>query len=136
MGSSLVTEPTITRWCIKSNDLDHTAAIIATHDPGLAKTHHGSRVRTDGSLLEWDMILPQAAPLVELVPFAVEWGTSIHPTATLPNFCQLDRLELRHPNPAIMQKLLRDLQIDIAVIEADDIVIKCWIRCPNGIIEI
>src|SRR5690606_9108273 len=48
MGIDLVTSPKITRWAVKSNDLDRDAAYLATVDPRLGDLKGGSRKKPDG----------------------------------------------------------------------------------------
>ena len=49
-----------------------------------------SRRRPDGVLLEWQLTLPQLdGPFGCALPFLIDWGSSAHPTDTLPRSARL-----------------------------------------------
>lgn len=136
MGVDLISEPKITRWAMKTNDLPSDLTVLKMHHPEHGESFEGSRVKQDGSILQWNMAIPTAAPAVDLAPFAVDWKDSIHPTLTLPDECTLMEMELMHPTPSRFDKLFERLNIELKVKQGTNAEIKLKINCPNGIIEL
>ena len=133
MGIDHIERPTLTRWAIKSEKLEEDRAIISSRRPDLGEVFSGSRERTDGQLLEWSMLLPAASPTVEIVPFAVDWLGSEHPTKALPAECSLKELRLFHPDPETIQELFTALSIERSVHFAPEPAIQAYLETPNGL---
>ena len=138
MGIDLITEPCITRWALKSTQLESDLEILKKHNTELAKSFQGERAIEDGTLLQWQMSLPAAHPKIELAPFFLDWSKSdFHPTEKLPNYCSLEKIEF--------QKVKTNTKIDCCFDElftetifeeaqSDRIMIS--IKGPNGILKI
>lgn len=77
-----VTAPRTVTWAISPPDLDAAieSARARGYDPGSAQPM--SRRRPDGTLLEWRLTDGDDAHPSGLVPFLIDWGTSLHPTAS------------------------------------------------------
>ena len=106
MGIDYLTTPKITRWSLKSDDLDHDSNVLFKHNDLMGVVDKGTRKTTDGNILSWQMTLPLSAPEVEVVPFITDWSTSnMHPTDNLPEQCQLVGLDLYHTQPNVVEKL-------------------------------
>ncbi len=104
MGIDLIERPSVTRWALKSDDLIADQNTIGHYDIDLAQRAEGSRVNSSGLQLSWQMILPQSAPLVELVPFVIDWSSSeTHPCDGLrEGSCLLKSIVLKSPqNPEL-----------------------------------
>jgi hypothetical protein len=138
MGIDLLSDqPLITRWSLKADDLDDDSKVIKTYHPAMGVVHQGQRKTTSGHLLSWQMTLPLAEPLVELVPFMTDWQTSdFHPTDQLPEQCRLLELSLSHPNPPAIQPTLHALRLNLKVNRSQETVINVRLDCPRGIVEI
>lgn len=95
MGIDLINEPTITRWSLKSTDLEAEQTILNSYNPSLAAIEEGERITAEGELLKWQMTLPISTPEIELVPFMTDWSQSdMHPTDSIPLECELLELQL------------------------------------------
>jgi len=137
MGVDLLTESRITRWAIKSQNLVSDAQLLKSYRPELGITHFGQRQTSKGDLLQWGMTLPSANPLVEDVPFMTDWQTSAsHPTDSLPNSCQLLVIELSHPEPQGVQRVLNSLGLDLMVRQNAAPSIKIILETPMGEVTI
>ncbi|HET8985472.1 MAG TPA: VOC family protein [Trueperaceae bacterium] len=106
--------PQVFTWCAKARDAGATAS--AARALGLEVTvYGGSRVTPAGATLRWDLIIVDGHGLGGVVPFLIDWHDSPHPARALheraagANGLRLDRLELRHPDPAAVTNLLRGL---------------------------
>ena len=138
MGIDFLLKNQITRWAVKSNRLDKDSEVLKKYKPNMGEIKRGSRNTADGSLLEWELIMPLPKPEVELIPFFLDWSTTEkHPSELLPDMgCELLKLYATHPNPDKITSLLGILQCDLEVIKSDITAIKLVIKCPKGIIEI
>lgn len=136
MGVDIITEPRVTRWAIKSDNLGAELATLKEYNEGLAQSFEGSRKKQDGSTLKWHMALPLPSPEIELAPFAVDWKDSIHPTKSLPDECELLSIEFKHPNPAKVNELFSKLNIEHKAHQAVSTEIKLVIKSPKGVIEL
>lgn len=132
MGIDLITEPKLTRWAIKTNDLSSDVAILKEANPNMGEQFNGSRKKTDGSILEWGMALPLATPKVEILPFMIDWKTSIHPTESLSKIYPLTALKATYPEPSVIEKPLKKLGIDLEVLEAKEVSLQATIQGPKG----
>ena len=100
MGIDDLSQPKITRWSLRSNNLSKDIKAIEKVKPELGSISVGQRRTPAGRLLKWNMSLPLSSPEVELLPFLLDWSESdIHPTHGLEQNCELIGMELQHPTP-------------------------------------
>ena len=137
MGVDLLTKSQITRWAIKSTDLNHDAAVLQQANPEMGQRSGGSRKTANGSLLAWDLLMPLASPEVEILPFIIDWSAAeSHPSDQLSIQCRLVELYATHPNPQLIESTLEKLNVSLRIEPSETISIKAKIQCPNGIIEL
>ena len=136
MGIDLVTSPKITRWAVKSNDLDRDAAYLSTVDPRLGDLKGGSRKKPDGTKLIWKATVTLSEPEVEILPFVIDWKGADHPTNALPQVCKLIELRGMHPTPFMIASAVASLNIDMKIGVADPPSITAVIETPNGVVEL
>ena len=137
MGIDILTQPQITRWALKSAQMNLDGPILQSYDSNMGRMEEGQRKRSDGTVLKWSMSMPLATPEIEVVPFLTDWSAStIHPTDSLPDECRLIDLLIYHPDPASIQPVFEQLSVDCEVIQSDKASIKIKVECPNGIIEL
>ncbi len=134
MGVNLITKPTITRWARKSKTLQADVNLLKKINPVLSKTKTGMRQKQDGSILKWELSIPDAEPLVEVLPFFIDWKDSEHPTAKIPQHCTLISFELRHPKPASLEAFFKSIDSDMIIQQADEISLTASIQTPNGVV--
>ncbi len=135
MGIDLIQSPQMTRWSLKSTDLAKDSAILKKHDSKLGEIQGGQRRMTNGELLSWEMIMPLAAPEVDIIPFMTDWQkSSVHPTSQLPAQCRLLAMEFSHPEPIHLASTLDQLALDLSIQQADKAAIRAKIEGPAGII--
>ena len=137
MGIDMIGAPKITRWSLKSLDLDFDSEIVRAFRPEMGMIIGGSRKLDLGDILRWDMILPLTAPEVELIPFMVDWSrSSKHPTDSLPLECQLISLTLTHPQPDKILQVFKRLSVDTEIKYAESASISMQLNCPNGVVDL
>ena len=136
MGLDVITEPTITRWAVKSNDLSRDRAYLFTVDPNLAELKGGKRKKPDGTFLKWKATITLPEPTVEILPFVIDWKGEDHPTRELPQVCKLKKLRATAPMPYMVETAVSSLNIDVEIGVADEPSITAWIETPNGLVEL
>ncbi|MCL8014389.1 VOC family protein [Streptomyces sp. AS02] len=104
-----ITTPRTVTWAISPPDLDAAieSARAQGYDPGSAQAM--SRRRPDGTLLQWRLTDGDDAHPSGLVPFLIDWGTSLHPTASGLPTTPLLSLSATAPDPDEIRPLLTAL---------------------------
>jgi len=138
MGVDLLTKNQITRWALKSGDLEKDSAPLKKYNHEMGSIQCGSRNTAGGALLQWELIMPLPAPEVEIVPFMVDWSKSeTHPHNELPKMnCELVELYATHPNPDLFSEVHQTLGMNFRIDQAEKMGLKLRLSCPKGIIEI
>jgi len=136
MGIDLINEPIITRWAIKSENLEKEIRFLKNVNSLLGNHKTGSRAKTDGSILKWQLSIPLPEPKVEVTPFLLDWGDSVHPTASLESNCELISLNLYHPEPSEFQEVMKNLNLDFEIKKGMASKISIIIQSPKGVIEL
>ncbi|MBC7269764.1 MAG: VOC family protein [Streptomyces sp.] len=117
-GVEGLTGPRTATWAIRTTDLDAAidAARARGYDPGPA--HPMSRRTPDGTLLEWRLTGP--AHPCGLVPFLIDWGTSVHPTASGLPTTPLLEVSATTPEPEKIHPVLTALGTELALTEGPE----------------
>jgi len=137
MGVDLIKQPIMTRWAIKSTQMELDRPVLQAFHPKMGQISGGQRQTTSGELLKWQLTMPLPSPAVEVIPFAIDWQYSeTHPTKSLQQKCSLLDLEIGHPNVEILKEVLQKLELNITISKkrAPEIIAK--IQTPNGVIEL
>lgn len=137
MGMNLITQPTITRWSIQTNEIEKHSHIIKKQRPELGDIADGERKTPEGETLKWKMTLPLPAPEIDVIPFLIDWSASdFHPTDRLETGCSIHSISLYHPQPEMIETLLEKLSLKMKVSFAVSPKISIQISGKNGIIEL
>ena len=98
--------------------------------------HDGSRARPDGKVLRWKAFGVKhelAADDVDPIPFFIEWAAdSVHPSQDSPRGCELLALEVAHPKPAEVKRVLAKLGIETAVKSRQRALLMATLRTAKG----
>jgi len=137
MGADLSHQPVICRWALKSNNLIKDQESLQKINPAYGNIIEGSRQKTDGSTLQWQMIKPLAFPLVDIAPFMVDWTASdSHPTDSLPSSCHLVSIEFAHAEAEKMMTLFKDLDLEETIKVGEQQQINIRLQTDSGIITL
>nr|WP_083467416.1 VOC family protein [Kibdelosporangium sp. MJ126-NF4]CEL23456.1 hypothetical protein [Kibdelosporangium sp. MJ126-NF4]CTQ96837.1 hypothetical protein [Kibdelosporangium sp. MJ126-NF4] len=87
-GIDELTEPKLVAWAVRVDNIDDVVdrAKARGYDPGPVTPM--SRRRPDGVLLEWRL----TPMLAGVLPFLIDWGSTPHPTESLPTGAELESL--------------------------------------------
>ncbi|GAA2437904.1 VOC family protein [Actinomadura vinacea] len=121
----------VVTWVIRPADLDAAVARARErgYDPGDVRPM--SRRTPAGSLLEWRLTPSEDAHPSGVVPFLIDWGAAVHPTAAGLPETPLTALTLRAQDPAEIAPLLDALDVDLPV-ETGEPGVSFTIDTPNG----
>lgn len=102
--------PCLSTWVVRTSDI--RAAVVTASEP-LGNIEPMSR-----GVLNWLITIPAdgSVPVNGAAPALIEWQTDIHPAAKLENKgMSLAKLEIFHPNPDRLSRLLSSLELDAPV---------------------
>lgn len=137
MGLDLITQPTITRWAVKSPDIEKGSVILKNYQSDLGQISSGERLTTDGSLLKWKMTLPRSTPEVDIVPFLLDWSASaFHPCDRMEPQCKLNNVVFYHPHPEVIDGVFLSLSINKKIIYHPFPKIELSIIGQHGIVHL
>jgi hypothetical protein len=95
----------ITRVALKSDDLQKDVETLRKIAPEYGNWGAGSRQTSGGKEISWKMSYPLAEPLVDLVPFYVEWEGNYHPTQDLEETLEVGHVNIYTSNPGFFASL-------------------------------
>lgn len=126
----------LTRWAMTSNQIEEDAAFLKEMNTGFGKLESGSREKSDGSVLKWQLSTPLATPQVEITPFLIDWSGSDHPTNSLVDQCLLHSLRAQHPHPQLFASMQENLGLSMEIALGETVELIARIETPRGIIEL
>jgi hypothetical protein len=130
-GLKKLTAPRLVGWAAASTDLGATLARLdaakVVHSPATP----GARKRPDGKELSWRTAAVQS-DLGEPIPFFIDWGTTVHPSAEAPTGARLVALTFRHPKPAALTAELARLGIAAEVTQSAQPGLAARLETPRG----
>jgi len=133
MGVDKITESRVTRWAIKSDQLEKDAEVLKAYHPFHGEINQGQRTLEDGSILSWALTMPQPTPMVEVVPFLLDWsGSSHHPSERLSAECKLVSLRLSHPDPYGISNVISSFGYGTESLLKGDPAIIVTLSTPKG----
>lgn len=119
-------------WAVSSSDIARTAQRLNHGGYETSAPQAGSRVRPDGTRLEWKS-LDISKPSMKVPPFFIQWGkSSLHPSMTSPDGCTLSSLQLAESPSEPLRNLVLKLGLDVRVSEGGESVMSLKLRCPSG----
>lgn len=123
------TAPCLAHWVARTQRLDRA-------DASLTQTFGTIESMSRGTL-SWQISIHADGhlPLGGMLPSLIDWGDAQHPARGLTDRgCQLQRLELRHPDPALLRQQLEAIGFSgpVAVIPGDGSGLLACIETPRG----
>ncbi|MGW2234319.1 VOC family protein [Streptomyces sp. NPDC001759] len=118
-------------WAVSPPDLD--AAVMSArargYDPGDIRPM--SRRRPDGTLLRWRLTDGDTQHPSGLVPFLIDWGSAVHPSASGLPVTPLLRLSASAPDPAELRPLLAAVGAELPLTEGP-VALTFTVDTPRG----
>jgi Glyoxalase-like domain len=120
----------------QGHDLERLRDEAASKGTRLGEVMSGSRRRPDGVLLSWRYTDPRTVLADGLVPLFIDWGQSPHPAHTAARGASLIALRAEHPEAQRVQRLLRELGLDLPVQSGAAPALVAIIDGPRGRVEL
>jgi hypothetical protein len=124
--------PHLLTWVAKGQSLEQFAADAKAHGIDLGAVIPGSRKRPDGVELKWTYTDPRVVLADRLVPYFIDWGSSPHPSATAAKGVTLVSLRAEHPDAERVQKMLKQLGLDLVVTRGPRASLVATFNSPKG----
>ncbi len=120
----------------KGTDLETFARDALAHGVNLGAVIPGSRKRPDGVVLSWRYTDPRVVLADRLVPYFIDWGVSPHPSATAAKGVTLRSLRAEHPDADRVQRMLRQLGLDLSVSQGARPALIAAFDSPRGRVQL
>lgn len=136
MGLDHLQKDKITRWSLASRNIDADAQIINQYNNRLGLIKEGSRKKSDGTMLYWQMsnVLPD--PEIDVIPFLLDWKDSEHPTTGIPLECKIIDFRIFSPNQQKTKTLFQNLAFKNEVGKRSALGLELVLETPKGIFEL
>jgi len=128
--------PTLVTWAAKSDALERLASEAQALGVKLGDVVAGSRQRTDGVLLSWRYTNPRTVIADGIIPFFIDWGQTPHPAQTAAPGVSLVGLRAEHPDAERVQKMARQLGLDLRLRPGPEPALIATLVGPRGRVEL
>lgn len=127
-GIDTLTAPKLVAWAVRVENIDDVVerAKAQGYDPGPVVPM--SRERPDGLVLAWRL----TPMLPGVLPFLIDWGTTPHPTESLPSGLELESLLVQHYDKDMLYKGLKALGIRDFAVGYGPTGLEATILAPTG----
>jgi hypothetical protein len=123
-------------WAASTTSAGDLAQKLVAEGYEIAGPVAGSRVKPDGSVLEWRTLAIEQ-PLLAGAPFFIEWGeSSVHPSESSPAGCELRAVNLQDPDSEALGELARVLGLDVGVEQGASRALEFVLECPDGVVRL
>ena len=136
LGVDAVTASRLTTWAVARTDLPERRDRAMKHGVPLGEVRSGARQRADGVRLSWRLTDPDPLVAGGVVPFLIDWGESPHPSRAAAQGATLVDLRVEHPDVDAVRRMLRALDLDVAVTRAERAAVVAIIDGRRGRIEL
>jgi hypothetical protein len=136
LGIDNLSAPRLVTWAVKCADIETVAASAARARIALGAVTSGSRHTMDGTLLRWRLTDPRAMVEDGLIPFLIDWGTSLHPASSAPRGPALLSLRAEHPEPARVERAASVLGLELSVTHASEPRLVARLRTQRGDVDL
>ena len=137
-GLGALSAPRLINWAVRVPDMDTWASKL--YQLGIpTQLRARDRVNPDGRRLVWRTATMPATTFVNgadlsgLIPFAIDWQDTAHPSETAPAGIVLEALSLCHPQVALMQTMAATLELPVLVEQTEEPCLKAQVRSRLGI---
>lgn len=119
-------------WAVSTPDADALRSYLGSLGLEPSAAEPGSRVRPDGSVLQWVTFGFETIDH-PLAPFFIQWKQQrLHPSRTSPGGCRLTSIRLLDPAPKRLGSAVRPLGLDVPVDRGAESRMEVRLSCPRG----
>jgi len=137
MGIDLIETPRLTRWCLATDNIEADASTLKRINSNMGELIIGERKTPTGHLLQWQMSKPLAHPLIEPLPFLIDWSKSdTHPVANLKQLCTLESLEIQFDSNDALNGIINQWDMTNIYTPNAESKLVAKFKGPNGHFEL
>ncbi|MGB3468446.1 MAG: VOC family protein [Cyclobacteriaceae bacterium] len=136
MGIDRPGKDEITRWALKSDNINRDVKILGTLGETYLHTKEGQRMTATGDLLKWQLSMPSASPRIDVVPFLLDWGASQHPATGLDQLCKIISFDIYHTETAKINRVLQQLGSEPLLLPSEHTTMHLTLNCPKGLVTL
>ena len=136
LGVDDVTTSRLMAWAARGTSLPELRARAVARGVPLGEVQSGARQRADGTVLSWKLTDPQPLIAGGVIPFFIDWGASPHPSRSAARGATLVDLRIEHPDVSDVTRMLRALELDVAVTHAKRPGLVAFIEGRHGLVEL
>lgn len=136
LGVDAVRASRLTTWAARGSGLPDLRSRAVEQGVPLGAVLTGARRRADGERLAWRLTDPEPLVAGGVIPFFIDWGESPHPARSAARGATLADLRVEHPDAVGVRRMLRALDLDVAVARADRAAVVAVIEGPRGRVEL
>lgn len=136
LGVDALTAPRLVTWAAKCADIESLVEGVAGDGVVLGGVTSGSRQTTDGTELRWRLTDPAAMLEGGVIPFLIDWGTTVHPASTAPAGPALLSLRAEHPEPSRVGRAVSVLGLELPVTHAFQPRLIARLRTERGDVDL
>ncbi|HEX4767885.1 MAG TPA: VOC family protein [Lichenihabitans sp.] len=125
-------QPGLMTFAVRTSNLDAYRAAAETTGVDIHGPVGMSRARPDGVRLDWACLYVDHPVYGDLIPFAIDWQGSPHPSEVVPQGLGLARFEVLHPEPEPLRRIYEALGIGIEVMRAARPGLRAVLATPRG----
>jgi hypothetical protein len=128
--------PGLLTFAVRTPDLAGFAAAARRAGLRVGAPVAMSRTRPDGIHLAWTVQRVESDALPNLIPFAIDWQGSPHPTVTTPTGCTLVDVAALHPDPDAIAAIYAELNVPVDVRHAPRSGLTATLTSPRGSVSL
>jgi hypothetical protein len=136
LGVDTVTASRLTAWAARGSGLSDLRSRAVAHGVPLGEVRSGARQRSDGVRLSWRLTDPDPLVAGGVIPFFIDWGESPHPSRSAAPGASLVDFRVEHPDVAGVRRMLRVLDLDVAVTRAERAALVAVVEGRRGRVEV
>lgn len=114
-GIDRLSAPRLVTWAAKGKGLNALTASARSQGIELGAPSPGTRLRPDGTRVNWELTDPFQARAGGILPFFIDWRQEQHPAAIAETDAELLGFSAQHPDPEGVAAQLRHLGIELEI---------------------
>lgn len=119
-------------WAVSTSDPEATVRFIEQAGYAVSDPKPGSRVKPDGTKLEW-VSFGLTSPELGEAPFFISWNPkSAHPSTDSPAGCRLAGVTVTMTDHDPLRRLLELLALGVEMVRGASTRLEIALRCPKG----
>lgn len=136
LGVDALTGARLVTWAAKCANIETLVESAARDGVVLGRVTSGSRQTTDGTVLRWQLTDPAAMLESGVIPFLIDWGSTVHPASTAPRGPALLSLRAEHPEPPRVERTASALGLELPVTRSVEPRLIARLRTERGDVDL